>query len=342
MKMTMQQIAQKLGVSRTTVSLVLKGDAAKYRINPDTARTIHDTVRTLQYTPDYLATALTAGKTKTIGVVFPNVFESFMSEVVKGIEDVLYPAGYMMILCTSRFDRNLEVRVIETLLHRGVDGLIVVFNAPFAGKPYDYSHLKKLASGSTPIVFVDRALPGVNAHSIVQDDRWAAAQATKHLIANGCRKPAYISLDIEISSIQARYQGFLDACAHAHIKHTHEVRLKRLDSDSNDLSTALQRIFKAENRPDGLLITTHGIALKTIGLLRNMGLNVPEDVQVAKFGSDPRYLPSGALCVKQPHVEMGTVSARLIVDACSRPSRLHKVIKRSIRPVIYDIAKEQV
>jgi LacI family transcriptional regulator len=316
---TMARIARALGISRTTVSLILKGEAGKYRISDATVGRVQAAVAAAGYRPNYFARALNTRSTRVVGIVFPNVFEAFMSEVVKGIEDVLYPAGYTMMLCTSRFDRAMEQRNIEQLLHRGVDGILLAFSAPFRGERYDYSHLRRLAAGATPVVLIDRTLPGLRLPSVVQDDCDGARQATAALIAAGCGSVGLVTLDIDVSTIRQRCEGFSSAIAKAGIKlrRSQTIRLRTRDRAKEDLAVPLGRLLESPHRPDGLFVTTSGLALRVLDIVNSHGLVLNENIRIARFGSDPPYQPTGMFCVSQPHLEMGRRAAELLLTKVS-------------------------
>ncbi len=165
MKITMQHIADILGISRTTVSLVLKGDGDKYKISQDTQNRILAKVEQLNFKPNYFAQSLNKKSSKVIGALFPNMFEGFMNEVLAGMEEALYPEGYTLMICTSRFNVEIEKRNLAQLLHRNVDGLIVIHTCSFRGEEHDTSHLTELAENSVPSIFIDRYLPDIH--------RWA-------------------------------------------------------------------------------------------------------------------------------------------------------------------------
>ncbi len=316
MNITMKMLAEQLGLSRTTVSLVLKGESERYRISAATQRKVLQRAKQLNFRPNYFAKALNLRRTGVIGIVFPNVFEPFTSEVVKGIEDVLYPADYTMTLSTSRFDRQLEARILEQMRYRGVDGVLLMYNAPFRGTPYDYSHIHGLLRSPVPVVFIDRALRGTRAPCILQDDRGGAYRATDALVRAGCRRVAYVSLDIDVGTVRARYAGYRAALsAHGRrVSTADRILLDRRDPASTDLSSALDRLMRSRTPPDGFFVTTNGLSYKLRHLLALRGCALNRDVRIAKFGADPEYHASGMICVAQPHVEMGQAAARAVLS----------------------------
>jgi DNA-binding LacI/PurR family transcriptional regulator len=335
----MKDLAAQLGLSRTTVSLVLKGAAGRYRISSTTRDRVLRAARRARYRPNYFARALTMRRTGVIGIVFPNVFETFMSEVIKGMEDVLYPAEYTMMLCTSRFDRELEARNIEQLRYRGVDGFLVVFNAPFRGEPYGYGHLRPLLNDtSRPTVFVDRYPRTKRCHYVVQDDYRGAYDATRGLARMGCRRIGYVSLDIDATSVEARRRGYEAGLRERGLRKSTQntVLLRTRDSTSEDLAAAIRRMLDGPGRPDGLFVTTNGLAHRVCELVEACGLTLNRDIQIATFGSDPPWFASGMLCVEQPRVEMGARAARLLTQLIEHPRRRrvwkHCVIRPRLVP----------
>ena len=147
-RITMKSIAADLGVSRSTVSFVLGGEAEKHRINPETAQRIVKYAEEIGFRPNYFAQALNRGKTGSIGLIFPDVHEIYMSEMLRGIDEVFAQHDATMMLSSSRMCRRLEMRNVDSLLYRGVDGLIIVPCADFNSKPTEIASLAKVIAKS--------------------------------------------------------------------------------------------------------------------------------------------------------------------------------------------------
>jgi LacI family transcriptional regulator len=212
----MASIAAELGISRTAVSLVLKGAGDRYRISADTQARVRELSERLEYRPSALATALATGRTGVLGLIFPNVYESFMSEVVRGVEEVLHEAGAVMMLCTSGFDPAQELRNVRALVDREVDALIFVPYAPFRGEAHDSdAPFAVLRDAGLPTVCVDRVPPRWSGPAVVQDDRAAAARAALRLAGAGARRIAYVSFDLACSSLDDRRAGWADGLSAA-------------------------------------------------------------------------------------------------------------------------------
>jgi len=321
----MKSIAADLGVSRSTVSFVLGGEAEKHRINPDTAQRIIKYAAEIGFRPNYFAQALNRGKTGSIGLVFPDVHEIYMSEMLRGIDEVFAQHDASMMLSSSRMSRRLEMRNVDSLLHRGVDGLIIVPCADFNTSPTDISPLSSvLGDGKLPVVCVDRVPPDWTGNSVVQDDRGGARQAVEQLIRLGAERVACISFDLAASSIVSRIAGYHDALA-AHGKRAdprHLVLLDRVDPQASDLSDALRALLSLNEpeRPDAWFVTTNGLSYRTRDLIASRFAPGDPAPPIARFGADPPFFFSGMISVHQPHREIGRHSADLLFKQLAEPA----------------------
>jgi LacI family transcriptional regulator len=323
-KPTMKSIARELGVSRSTVSFVLSGGAEEHRIHPDTARKIIERARELNFKPDYFARALNTRKTGAIGVVFPDVHESYMSEMVRGIDEVFACHDALMMLCSSRFDRALEMRNIESLCYRGIDGLIIVPCSDFCNRPADLPPLNKVLTGkSIPVVCADRIPMGWKGDAVVQDDSLASFQAVEHLLDRGATKVACISFDLDASSIKDRIAGYQSAMASRGLAVDPRwlVLLERVDANSSDLSDALRGLMSLPEaeRPDSWFVTTTGLSYRARDLLLDLRPGVAEPPAIARFGTDPPHFSSTMIGLAQPHQAIGRRAAQLLFSRMTNP-----------------------
>ena len=313
--MTLKTISDTLGLSKTTVSLVLKGDGDRYRISKKTQQRIFEYAKKVGFEPDFFAKALVTKKTSTIGVVFPDVQESFMSGMIKGIESVLYEKGYSMMLSTSGFNSEFEMRNIRQLIRRKADGIILVPYVPIAVTEYSHAYLEFLKKSECPVIFADR-VPQENAglNWIVQDDYNRAFDSVGLLHGMGCRNIACLSFNLHVSSIQNRIRGYIDGMKGCGLKDAENLLLLNTQrEESEDLISVLDKLSMADNPIDGLIITTGGIALKTKYLIDKSFKNL-QKIKIVKFGKDPEYTDTGMIQILQPTEEMGTLAAKSLLD----------------------------
>ena len=309
----MQELADNLGISRTTISLVLKGKGDQYRISRQTQQKILQLVKKENYRPNYFAQALNRNRTQTIGIIFPDLFEAFMVEMVRGIEDVLAPRDYTMLVMTSRFRLDNEKKNLESLLHRGTDGILLVPTCHYSGEREDRNHLKHLNEGKENIIMLDRVPDFWSGPSIVQNDYAGGRYAGEYLQKSGCTSYLTVSLDLTASSIKNRLEGFSRTLPAAEI-----ILLKEQNHGSSDLTEAIDdlllRTSPSEQAPLGIFVTTTGLSLRVNEILYTRGLTLNKEYRIIRFGSDPKGFSSGMASIPQPHYEIGRQGATLLLE----------------------------
>jgi DNA-binding LacI/PurR family transcriptional regulator len=315
MKKTMKSIAQQLGVSRTTVSLVLQGKGDQYRISRETQSRILETVKKQNYTPNYFAQTLNAGSSRTIGIIFPDIFESFMVQMLRGIEDILSAQNYMMILMTSRFRHETEARNTEELLRRGIDGLLMAPTCGFANENPPQSRHALILKNKLPLVMVDRIPEGYTGSWVLQEDRKGGMAAAEYLTAQSCEVCTVVSLNITASSLRERIQGFTEV-----VPDCRDILLDRQDRNTGDLEDALaDTVETRRGKKLGIFCTTYGLSLRVKEILTEKGLVLNRDYTVIRFGGDPEGFSSGMASLIQPHYEIGAVAAEILLHLLDQP-----------------------
>lgn len=309
----MQEIAREIGVSRTTVSLVLQGKGDEYRISRETQELIQNHVAQSDYRPNYFAKALNRKKSDIVGAVFPDVFESFMGNIIRGLESVLYPAGYSLMISTSNFDREREASILEKMVWQGVDGIILVPTMPFRSREdYSGSHIAALTAKEYPLVVADRLVPGVETHSVLQDDYSASLKMLRSLQQDGFTNTCCVSFDLEASSVQNRLSAYRTATAEAG-GYEQYILLTSLMPKEDPLEAALNALLQGHSPPDSWFVTTSGLGEKLIWLLEQLGRRDP----VLRFGTSSPWAGKRGVDVREiphPHQEIGTRSAGLLLE----------------------------
>ncbi len=180
-KISIYDIARKLGVSTSTVSRALQDNPA---ISVEMRDRIRKTAEEMGYKPNVFAVNLQRGSTRTIGVVVPMVSRNFFSVAIDGIEEAASQRGYDVMIYQSRNDPEREVRILNSFLHGKVDGVI----ASLASGAGDYTHYRALSRYGMPLVLFDRYAPGLDAGTVLLDDYKGAFDTVEHLIGQGYRR----------------------------------------------------------------------------------------------------------------------------------------------------------
>jgi LacI family transcriptional regulator len=219
-----------------------------------------------------------------IGVVFPDIHETFMTHVLKGIEQTLYPIGYRLIIAPY---------------------------APFCPRQASRTHIEEAIERNVPIVAVDRYLPGLLERAVVADDYGDAVRAVEQLHVAGCRSVGYVGFEINISSLKARFAGYRDATKRLGLEAGARVFLGSRNLDSGDLTNTLTKVSRSAAMPDAFLVTTNGLSYRVADILRRLGAG---GVKIAKFGEDPVWANTGMLEIRQPHEALGRTAAALLTS----------------------------
>ena len=208
-KATLKQIAKELGVSISTVSKALNGSP---EISEPTKQRVQEYAKLKNYKPNVIGLNLKNRRTKTIGVIIPNILNSFFAKVFSGIEKVADENGYKVITCISNESLEKEKNALEILSNGTIDGFIVSI-AEESQKFQRFEHFTTIINEGTPIVMFDRIADEVVCDKVIVDDYESAINATEHLIKTGCKKIALLSSINELSVGKLREKGFFKAMA---------------------------------------------------------------------------------------------------------------------------------
>lgn len=212
MKVTIKDIAKEAGVSITTVSLVLNNKPS--RIPDETKERVLKVAKKYNYVPNSVAKSLVTRTTNTIGLVLPDIENAFFSSLAKVIEQFGREQGYLVLLVNNNDSHKLNIEVMDLLLQRNIDGLMVVLPNESYQKKYSKEVIDYFSQLSIPYILIDRMIDPIDANKIYFDNMLGGYYAGKHLIEHGHRRIGCITGPNQTVSSQERLQGFLKACLH--------------------------------------------------------------------------------------------------------------------------------
>jgi LacI family transcriptional regulator len=309
-KATLKQIAKELNVSVSTVSKALNDSP---EISDQTKIRIKEYAKLKNYKPNVIGLNLKNRKTKTIGVIIPNILNSFFAKVFSGIEKVADEKGYNVIMCISNESFDKEAHTLEMLSNGTIDGFVLSVSEE-AQKLNDYSHFASIINDGTPIVMFDRIAEGIECDKVVVDDFNSAVNATQRLIDLGCKNIALFSSVDNLSVGKLRTDGYLKALKDNNIAINKNIIL-RTDSE-DDLNFRIQELSET-CAIDAIfaLEESDSVAALKYGLKR--GNKIPEELSIIGFADGilaSRRLSPSLTTVSQHGVEIGEVAARLLID----------------------------
>lgn len=306
---TLKSIADQLDVSVTTVSRVLNGKSERYRISRETQELINSAAKELSYSPNQLARGLRLKRTNTIGYIIPDISNPFFSSIAKSVEKSARKSGYSILLCDSEEDTKIEENLLQLMVDRKVDGLII---SPVG---LEVNHLLKISQKNIPIVLLDRYFPELNLPFVTSDNYKGALEAVNMLIDNGHRRIACIQGLINTSPNNDRVKGYIDA----HKNHDLMIDKKLIVGDSfgeenGYIETKL--LLKQEDQPTAIFAVSNLISLGAIRAISEEGLKIPDDISMVSFDDQPysRFLSTPMTTVSQQNAQIGQIAIKLLID----------------------------
>ena len=309
-KATLKQIAKELNVSVSTVSKALNDSP---EISDQTKIKIKEYAKLKNYKPNVIGLNLKNRKTKTIGVIIPNILNSFFAKVFSGIEKVADEKGYNVIMCISNESMDKEAHTLEMLSNGTIDGFILSVSEE-AQKLQDYNHFSAIINDGTPIVMFDRIAAGIECDKVIVDDFDSALNATQRLIDLGCKNIALLSSVDNLSVGKLRVEGYLKALKNNNIPINRNIIL-RTDSEE-DLKNRIDAVFDA-NAIDGVFALEENDSVAALKTGLQKGYKIPEELSIIGFADGilaSRRLTPSLTTVSQHGVEIGEVAATLLIE----------------------------
>ncbi|RPH33601.1 LacI family transcriptional regulator [bacterium] len=312
---TLDDIAQRVKVSRVTVSKALRGHPD---ISDKTARMVRKVAEEIGYRPNIIARSLSARRSNMIGLVVPKIAHFFFGSVIEGIYNAAFSNNYETILTVSQENPDRERRHLQTLVSMRVDGIIISVSQGTRDQEI-FQWIRKLG---VPLLFVDRrpSPPPEGFSSVLVDDKGATFKAIEHAISIGYRKIACIGGDTRINIGKERTAGF-EAAMKAHGLPVEKRWVVPGGFSKETGYDAVLKLHAERQLPELIFAMTYPVALGVYEAAKELGLSIPEDVDVISFGdSDVSRVISPALsCVRQPSHELGTKGVEMMLNILAHP-----------------------
>lgn len=305
MSKTIDEIATAIGVSVTTVKLVISGKARQYRISQKTQSSIEAYIHEHGYRINQAARSLKTKKSETLGLVIPNLTNSYFAQIAERLAQLAQEHGYQLITVSSQDDETLEKKQTDILLSRSVDGLFV------ASSSADRQKKLPLEAKKTPLVFIDRNFAVSSCPVVVSDNYKGSFDMTLKMLEMTSSEVFYIYGDGSLPTIQNRLRGFLDA---------HQLRERELHASWNvstphntdvDGYHAMERLYNQLKRiPEALVFSSLPILEGALHFIRQRYGAIPNQMLIATYDDHNmlEFLPNTVLAVNQ-NIEQVTQSA---------------------------------
>lgn len=305
-KITIKDVAKQSGVSIATVSQILNGNEQKF--SPKTVEKVLVAKAELNYEPDYFARRMIMKKSKTIGVLIPDITNPFFGTLVRGIEGILYRENFVTMLCNADLDTKKETDYLEELSRRGVDGFIIASSA-ISNQAINETLRKK----NLPYIVLDQKKAEGFSDAVLTDDFSGGKIAGEHLQQLGHKKVAVVLPEDATENIKTRLTGF-----------------KEIYPDAVQVYGELSKIggrqaAKAivETEVTGIFAINDEIAFGLYLGLAELKKKIPQDYSVIGYDNIDmsEYVTPQLTTIAQPIYELGQTTAELLLERIEQPSK---------------------
>ncbi len=308
-KVTLKQIAKELDVSISTVSKSLRDSP---EISEDTRLKVQAFAKLYNYKPNNIALSLKNKKTKTIGIIIPEIVHHFFATVISGIEQVANECGYNVIVCLSDESFDKEVINMEMLANGSTDGFIMSLSKETQQKK-DFHHLQEVINQGMPVVLFDRISNDIMCDKVIIDDQLAAYEATNFLISKGLKKIALLTTVDYVSVGKLRTDGYLNVL-HDHGIEVEENLIIRIE-DTEHCDEKINELLENQSI-DAILAVNELFAVTALKLAMSKGIKIPEDLSVVAFtdGIISKYSTPTITTISQNGIKMGRKAAEMLIN----------------------------
>ena len=305
---TQLDIAKKLNVTRITVSKALRNHPD---ISKEMKKKVLDAAEKLGYTPNLIAQNLISRKTFTIGVIIPDLENSFFALATDSIIDAATEKNYSVFVTVSRENQNNERFNIQKLIGMRVDGLLVCISQQ-TNNPQIFNQIKKL---NIPLVFFDREFEGLNFPSITFNDKNGAIVALEKIIEEGYFRIAHIAGYSNVSIGKERCLGFKQALKNKGIGINPDWIIEG-GFEVSDGFNAFMKLYHSDNLPEIIFAVNDRVALGVYHAAKEVGIRIPEDIGIAAFGFNEiaqTFMPQLSVINQNPR-KIGLTAANMLIE----------------------------
>lgn len=317
---TIKDIARHLSLSVSTVSRALVDDK---NIRKETKEKVLEMAKALGYKPNPVATNLKYGHTNTVGVIVPEMVTPFASQVINGIQSILYANGLKVIIAESGEDPKKERENLLMMERFMVDGIIICL-CSFKENKEEYLRLQR---AEMPMVFFDRIPYGLDVSQVIVDDYVKSFLLVEHLINSGHRRIVHLQGPDDVYNSVERAKGYKDALSKFRIPFEEDMLIKT-GLTFSDGEKAADLLLEKGIPCDAIFAFTDTLAIGAMNRLRELNKKIPEEIAIASFSGTilSTIVYPQLTTVEPPLLQMGKTAAELILEKIKTPSSLDRTV----------------
>ncbi len=321
-RVSMKDVANKVGVSIALVSYVMNGLEKEKRVSVKVAKKIREVAAKLNYQPNQIARSLRKGSTNTIGLIVADIANPFFSQLARIIENEAINFGFTVVFGSSDEDEFKSESLINTFLNRHVDGFIIV---PTEGTN---SQIQNLMRKKIPLVLIDRFFPEIKTSHVILDNYKATFSATSHLIEKGYKRIAMVAYKSSLIHMKERIRGYTETMDKFNMGGNTCVQEVRFEMVQKDIEKIFNNLLIENKKIDAIIFATNALSISGLFCLKKNNIIIPDDLGFIGFdGGECFDLFSPRLTyVKQPLEEMGKEAFRVILDLIKGSNKTSQIM----------------
>ncbi len=329
-KATLKDIAKELNITVSAVSKALNNHSAMSDITKDLVK---KTAKKLNYQQNKIALSLKTGKSHIIGVMIPSADKLFFGSVVHGIEKIINPMGFNLLLFQTNESREYEIKGIDTFLNANVDCII----ASIAKETTDYEHYAEVKKRNIPLILFDRAEDSLGVHSVKIDDYWGGYNATQHLIKKGYTHIGHIAGLQHVQIFKDRFRGYQDALL-ANKMHCDDSLIYYGKNSIESGGDGMKHLLNNNSKIDAVFCVEDFTALGAMQVLKEQRINIPKDMGIVGFANESfgKYISPSLTTIDQQTVHMGEEAANLFIKLMDRDNIYDVIESVVLQPIIVE------
>ncbi|MDR2231883.1 MAG: LacI family transcriptional regulator [Tannerella sp.] len=306
---SIRDVADRVGVSAATVSLVLNGKDKNGRVSEALAEKIRNEANAMNYKPNSLARALRSGRSETIGLIVADISNPFFAQLAFYIQEHAEKYNYSVIITNTNESTEKMEKMIAILNSRKVDGFLIV--------PTENGEnlINKLVADKIPIVLLDRYFPEKNVSYVAVNNYKSSKEATNLLLNLHCKRIAHIYYKTSLLHMQARKDGYIAAMTKKNLFDPSLIKEVNYQTMYNDIQKAILELVSHEQKIDGIFFASNTISIMGLNVLKDMHIEVPKDIKVVCFDKSEAFELSNSSIpyIQQPVSEMGERAVDLLI-----------------------------
>ena len=305
---TIKEVADMAGVSVGTVSHVITGSV---RVSEELRTKVQAAIRDLNYHPNHVARSLKTSRTRTLGIVVPDLTISFFPQIIRGAETAAREREYSLIAVNSDDDGERQKELLSLLRSQRIEGILLAI----AAAPTPVGQISKIVEAGIPLVCFDRIPDRLSVDSVSVDDLTAARMGVEHLLSIGNRRIAVVTGPLTLKNERQRLLGYKRALKSAGLPLDKELIWQGNLRPAEVAALCSERFRKVARHPDAIFSTNGPSGLGVLRGMRDCGLRTPDDIAFATFDEltiDGLFTPS-ITTVVQPAYDIGYRAAELLL-----------------------------